>query len=99
MFFFSVFLEFVGNEWPDNGNSWPGFANSVYIMYNNGPSIPYDGHIHAFHANIASSGAYIEFQIWREGNVSGSYILIGQQGFTTTAANVAATNSSVSLLT
>ena len=91
-------VEFVGNDWPDVGEQIPDLGNKFFIMNNNGPSIPYDGYIHAFYAQIKAGGKEVRFQIWRQDGDTKTVTLIGEQAFTTTEESTNSPNTTVCAL-
>ena len=91
-------VEFVGNDWPDVGEQIPDLGNKFFIMNNNGPSIPYDGYIHAFYAQIKVGGKDVRFQIWRQDGDTKTVTLIGEQAFTTTEESTNSPNTTVCAL-
>ena len=92
------YVEFVGNVWPEAGELWAGLPNSFYIMNENGPRIPYDGHIHAFVAQIKIKDIEVQFQVWRKESGSQQATLIGQELFMTSEESIREYNTTVSIL-
>ncbi|XP_067932009.1 uncharacterized protein [Watersipora subatra] len=89
--------EFVGNVWPEAGELWAGLPNSFYIMNENGPRIPYDGHIHAFVAQIKIKDIEVQFQVWRMESDSQQATLIGQELFMTSEESIREYNTTFPL--
>lgn len=98
--YYLIYIELIAYDWPEQGESWTGAANTMYILEGSGPSIPYDGFVHSFHAQITTVQAKIRFQIWRTTSTPGTLTLIDQTNmFTTTSSQRSSINSTVSFST
>lgn len=81
---FVLFSEFVGNIFPPNGDLYAGFSQTSYIINSDAITIPFEGYIHAFHAQIKVADEEVRFQIWRVDSATRNATLIGEESFTTT---------------
>ena len=67
-------------------------------MNNNGPSIPYDGYVHAFYAHIIQADVEVRFQVWRQIDSTRNVTLIGQHSVVTTAQSLEGSFAMVCIL-
>ena len=92
------FVEFVGNLFPSNGELFTGFPRTAYIINDDAVTIPFDGYIHKFHAQIKVAGQEVRFQIWRVDSATRNSILVGEESFTTTTEHTETSETEVSCL-